>query len=158
MIRIERDPRFWSAVANHPAVRPAIVVSGEMADLAAAVSDPLVLPMASEHGGFLFYQRDGLGWVYELHTMFTPAGWGREVAEAAHEAFQELFLRGAQVVFTLEIATNRRSRPPLSHGWRTAGRFASSPELPAEARTWVLTQEAWAQSPARRRFCRHSLS
>lgn len=159
MIREERDPAFWNAVACHPDVRPLIGPGVVMPDLTPVILDPHVLPMAAEHGGFIFFQRDRLGMVYELHTMFTPEAWGtREVPTAAHEAFGGLFLLGAALVFTLEVATNRRSRPPLSHGWRTACPFAFAPELAADVRTWVLTREAWDASPARRRqTCRSSL-
>ena len=155
-IREERDPAFWSAIANHPMVRPAIIVSGELPDMAKMVSDPKVWPLASEHGGFLFFQRDALAQVFELHTLYSPEGWGREVTDAAHQAFPLLFLRGAQIVFTVEVRTNQRSRPPLSHGWRAAGPFAFAAELAAEVRAWVLTQAAWEASPARRRLCRLS--
>lgn len=152
MIREERNPLFWAAVANHPAVKPSVVLSGEIPDMTRMIGDPLVWPVASEHGGFLFFQRDALGRVFELHTMFTPEGWGREVAGAAKQAFSGLFLRGAELVFTVEVATNARSRPPLSHGWRVAGLFAPSTELAADVRTWVLTRTAWDASPARRRY------
>ena len=154
MIREQRDPAFWAAIANHPQVKPTVVISGEVPDMTQMVLDPKVWPLASEHGGFLFFQRDGLGRIFELHTLYSPEGWGREVAQAAKEAATAVFLRGAEVLFTIEVATNARSRPPLSHGWRPAGRFAFATELAAEVRTWVLTQEAWEASPARRRlFC-----
>lgn len=153
MIREERDPAFWAQVANHPDVRDAVLLSGELPDLARVCADPLVYPWASAHGGFLFYQRDGLGRVFELHTMFTPDGWGREVAQAAREAFTALFLRGADLVFTLEVRDSPNSRPPLSHGWKEAGPFSFAPELAAEVRSWVLTRTAWDASPVRRRMC-----
>lgn len=154
MIRVERSGGFWNAIANHPEVAPLIAINNHVPDMTALVTDPMVLPVASEHGGFLFFQRDRLGFVFELHTMFTPEGWGREVADAARDAFSALFLRGATVVFTLEVETNAKSRPPLSHGWRPAGPFAFAPDLAANVRTWVLTQEAWNASPVRRRICR----
>lgn len=151
-MRVERDPAFWTAIANHPAVRPLIVISGELPDMTAMITDPKVLPLAFKHGGFLLFQRDGLGRVFELHTLFTPEGWGAEAAAAAHETCAWAFLHGCDIAFTVEIATNRRSRPPLSFGWRAAGPFRPSPELAADVRTWVLTQAAWDASPARRRI------
>jgi hypothetical protein len=153
MIREERDAGFWNAVATHPDVRDCVFMNHPTMDLAPLVEPPTSLPLAAEHGGFIFLNKDGLGLVYELHTMFTPAGWGREVAAAAREAFDLLFLRSAQLVFTLEVETNVRSRPPLSHGWRTAGPFTYAPDLAANVRTWVLTREAWDASPVRRRMC-----
>lgn len=151
MIREERDVAFWTAVANHPEVKPTMVLSGEVPDMTTMVLDPKVTPWAAEHGGFLVFQRDGLGRIFELHTMFTPEGWGREVAQAAKEGLTALFLRGADLLFTVEVATNARSRPALSFGWRPAGPFAHSPELAADVRTWVLTRDAWDTSPVRRR-------
>lgn len=158
MIRLLRDPTFWQAVAEHPQVRPHLG-GGEVSALAEIVTNPLVLPLASEHGGFIFMQRDHFGRLFELHTMFLPEAWGtREIPLAAHEAFTVLFLRGADLCYTYEAATNRRSRPPLSHGWRPAGEFAPSTELAADVRTWVLTRLAWEQSPARSRLNCPSLS
>ncbi len=152
MIREERSGAFWNAVAAHPDVKPLVSPTCDVPDLTALVSDPFVLPWASEHGGFLFCQRDRQGFAFELHTLFTPEGWGREVARSAREAFTALFLNGAMLVFTLEVETNDRSRPPLSHGWRPAGPFVFAPDLAANVRTWVLTREAWDNSPVRRRI------
>ena len=86
VIRVEKDPAWWAAIANHPAVKPCLSLSADPVDVSKMVLDPKVWPVASEHGGFLFFQRDGLGRCWELHTMFTPEGWGREVAEAAKAA------------------------------------------------------------------------
>lgn len=158
MIREERSGAFWNAVASHPEVRDRITLGGPLSDLTAIVEHPSVLPLAAEHGGFIFLSRDVSARVFELHTLFTPEGWGREVTLAAREAFTAVFLRDAALVFTLEVEINRRSRPPLSHGWRPAGPFAFAPDLAANVRTWVLTQDAWNTSPVRRReSCRSSL-
>ena len=150
MIREERDPAFWSAVYEHPAVKPHVGLGHEI-DIEAFVSNPLVTPLAAEHGGFLFVQLDNLGRAYELHTMFTPEGWGREVAGTAKDAFALMFDRGADLIVTQEVAGNRRSQPPRSFRFEPAGQFRGSP-LGVDLRSWVLTRYAWEGSPARQRM------
>ena len=150
MIREERSPAWWQAIADHPEV--ARHVGGTPGALSAMVQSNAVLPLAADNGGFLFVQLDALGRVYELHTLFLPKAWGSEVVQAAHEAFQVVFA-SAQVVTTFEQEAWWRSRPPRSHGWKEAGDFAPSPIGPLK--TWVLTLDAWRSSPAvRRRKCR----
>ncbi|HEY5072068.1 MAG TPA: hypothetical protein VII63_08555 [Caulobacteraceae bacterium] len=150
MVRIERDPAFWANVASHLQVAPHIGVGPEVVGEFAL--RPGVTPLAAEHGGFLFSTLDGMGMVRELHTLFTPEGWGREVARAAHEAFALIFAAGAQVIVTHERADWWRSAPPKSHGWAVAGEWAGT--AIGEVRMWVLTLDAWRASPAvRRRAC-----
>ncbi|MGH7022112.1 MAG: hypothetical protein ACREEB_00825 [Caulobacteraceae bacterium] len=146
-IRIERDPAFWAAVAGHPEVAPHI---GATPDEAAALAlHPLTLPLASAHGGFLFRNLDGLGFVFELHTLFTPEGWGREVALAAREAFARLFDGGAAVVVTHEQHGWWRAKPPLSHGWAPAADWRETPV--GLLRMWTLSAQAWRASALMRR-------
>lgn len=146
MIRLERSADFWRDVVRHPKV--AHVTMGLPFDIGALVEHERVIPLASEHGGFLFCQLDGLGRVFELHTLFKPEGWGREVSGAAKEAFAEMFASGARVITTYEV--EGWTAPPLSFGWRTAGDFSPSPL--GNLRTWVLTLDGWEASPACRRF------
>lgn len=153
MIRIERDPAFWREIACHPAVAPALIglspeVVGEFA------TRPDVLPLAAVHGGFLFVRRDELGFSCELHSLFTPGGWGREVHEAGWQALNALWLLGYQTLTTFEAAVNERSRPPRSFGFIACGPWRETPF--GTLRQWVLTREAFAASPAaqrRRRQC-----
>jgi hypothetical protein len=152
VIREERDWTFWDAIAQHPEVRPHLLIEDSQS-LSEIVQHPSVKPYASENGGFLFCRLDGLGRVYELHTLYCPNGWGREVAKASKSAFERVFNEGAQLVTTYEVAGNWRSRPPLSHGWKQAGPFQYSDGLAADVRSWVLTYEAWCASPARKRHC-----
>jgi hypothetical protein len=153
-IAINRDVGFWLAVLQHPAVARNTVVSGREADLAIMLADPKMHPLASEHGGMFLFQRDPFGRVFELHTAFVPEGWGREALFTGLAVAERMFLRGAELIFTVEVANNPKSRPPLSFGWQVAGPFAFASELAAEARTWVLTHKAWSASPARSRMCR----
>src|SRR5690606_41931560 len=103
----------------------------------------------------LFCRLDGLARVWELHTLFTPEGWGREVLSGAREAFSTLFARGAQVVTTFEVAGWWRSRPPLTFRFKPAGGVEPSPL--GSVKTWVLTRDAWEGSPVRRMRCPQQL-
>lgn len=149
MIREERDPAFWVKVASHPQVRETLFgVAPE--DLAGHIGHPEMLPLASEHGGFLFAKVGSLDGVRELHTLFTPEGWGREVHRAGKEALEVVF-GSCDLVTTFEVLSNPRSRPPKTFGFQPASDERPSPFGPI--RTWVLTRHAWEASPARRRSC-----
>lgn len=140
MIREERDPGFWEAVASHPAVGPHM---GGRVDWAALVGNPAIMPFACEGGGYIIARLDALGRAWDLHAAFRPEGWGRTANAALKAALNRL---GPWAIITAtEVEGNWRSRPPRSFGFR-----------PAEAgrdgyRTWVLTREAWERSPAKRR-------
>jgi hypothetical protein len=145
-----RDVAFWSDVAEHPEVAPHVSL-GHTVSVERLIAHPLVTPLRSERGGFLFIRLDGSGRVYDLHTLFRPEAWGtREIVNSAREAFDEIFSRGAQIVTTNEVEGNRRSQPPRSFRFAPAGDFAPSAYGPA-FRTWFLTKDAWEASPARRR-------
>jgi hypothetical protein len=137
MIREERSPAFWQGVADHPEVSPTAAFD------ASIIVHPRVMPLASEHGGYLFVQIDGLGRVWDLHAAFLPAGWGREASEALKAALRRL--EGWMVVSVSEVDGNWRSRPPRSFGFRPAGPFEGG------YRSWILTRDAWERSPVRRR-------
>ena len=144
MIRVERDPAFWAAVAGHPALR-AVMGRMDPAQIAAVAVNPLALPLAAEHGGFIFLRADALGFVADLHTLFTPEGWGREALTAGIEAINAVWLCGYQIITTFEVKANPRSRPPRSFGFSQAGEWRQSPI--GEIRLWSLSVSAWAASP-----------
>jgi hypothetical protein len=148
VIREERDGAFWFEIASHPAVKGAVMGLDPRA-VAEAAMRPTLLPLASDNGGFLFGRMDGLGLVRELHTLYRPAGWGREAAGAAKEAFAWVFA-AAQVVVTYEMQANPRSRPPRSFGFTQAGAWRRT--AAGALRAWVLTRAAWELSPAHRRY------
>lgn len=153
-LRIERDPAFWQAVAAHPEVAPLLGASMTPEGLSVFVGREDVLPLAAAHGGYLFVKRDPLGFAAELHTLFTPEGWGREALEAAVIAFNAVFLAGYQLVFTFEASANRRSQPPLSFGFKPAGDWRDTAHGPMRA--WTLSAQAWRASPIvtrRRKTC-----
>ena len=150
MIRVERDPAFWTAIASHPEVAPALL-GLPPAKVGALARRPEMLPLASEHGGFLFTRLDAMGFVCELHTLFRPEGWGREALFAGIESLGVVWALGYQTIVTFESRANARSRPPRTFGFRKAGDWRSTPV--GELRMWTLTQSAWNASPARRLRC-----
>lgn len=151
MIRIERDPAFWTRVASDPAVAIAL---GGMAPEAVGewAQRPEVLPLASAHGGFLLTRLDPLGMVAELHTLFTPEGWGREVVLAGIAAIGAVWTCGFQTIVTLEMRANPRSRPARTFGFERCGEWKSTPW--GDARQWLVTRESWDASPAAHRRVR----
>jgi len=145
-IREERDPAFWQAIADHPKVRH--IKGGQVVDMAAIVGMDKVIPLATDHGGQLFVQLDGPGRVYEMHTLFTPEGWGREAHAAWVQTHNHMFNEvGADLLVTYET-DHPQSRAALSFGWRPLGELRDSPV--GRVRTWFLTREGWEQSPAKR--------
>ncbi|HEV7159023.1 MAG TPA: hypothetical protein VGN38_11760 [Caulobacteraceae bacterium] len=145
MIRIERDPAFWSGIAGHPAVRERLFgIAPER--IGAFAVGPGVIPLAAEHGGYLFARRDELGLHCELHSLFTPEGWGREVVRAGLLALGFVFGEaGFTLITTLEVAGNPRSKPPARVGFIPCGDFFERPL--GSFRLWALTKAAWQASP-----------
>lgn len=109
-----------------------------------AVGD-LLLPLAAEHGGFIFAPRDALGRVVELHTLFTPEGWGREAAMAGKQALAMVFDR-YDLVVTYERVGDWRTRPPRSFGFKPCGGDFDMNDT--TWRLWQLSREMWRASPA----------
>jgi hypothetical protein len=147
---INRDVGFWDAVARHPEVAPHIFMGQPPTTLAPLIENPLARPYASDHGGVLFLPVDALGFVVEMHTLYTPEGWGREVAING-KLFVNDVLQSASVILTHEQEGHWRSRPPRTHGWQACGDF-SEVGLSHRLRLWALTREAWFASPAGRKM------
>lgn len=124
-------------------------------DLDEYIAHERCTPIAAEHGGFLLCRVDAYARVYELHTLFSPEGWGREVHTAALEMFAMAFGNAADIITTFETE-HAQSKPPKSFGWRPAGE--PRPSAIGNVTTWFLTKAAWEQSPAWRRKCRLSPS
>lgn len=147
---IEGGVEWWDAVATHPEVAPHIFMGLEPFSLAPLLTPPNVA-LRSENGGCIFVIRDPLGLTAEMHTMFRPEGWGREVATAGRRFMAEMFGR-VSLILTHEQEGNWRSRPPRSHGWVAAGEFMEV-GLPRRLRLWVLTRDAWMKSSVGRKSC-----
>ena len=140
MIAENRDPTFWTRIASHPACAGALhgFAAEGVGQLAQGES---AVPLASENGGFLFLALDALKTTYELHTLFTPEGWGREVNRSAKEALQAFDWRA---ILTFETA-DRQTQPPRSFGFVSLGP-KSSPI--GDLTVWLLTRPAWEASKA----------
>lgn len=149
-IREERSAAFWHGIASHPEVSEVLGVFS-FDQIAAVVGRHNVTPLASEHGGFWFVAIDSFARVCELHTLFTREGWGREVHGAAKAAFNHMFAGPCDLIVTSQMRDNPRSQPPRSFGFRQVGEYG--PTHLGDARTWVLTREAWAASPGGRTSC-----
>ena len=148
----QRDPAFWRAVAAHPEVGPWALRGHSPSVIDAVIAHPGVLPLASEHGGLIFTSRDAFGKVFELHSLFLPEAWGREVSVTAKVALERVFAAGADLVFTQENLASWRTRPPKSFGFKPMGESFLSDG--GEFRTWGLLAADWRQSPARIRLMR----
>lgn len=149
MIREERDIGFWQGVVSDPFVAEHALWGEKLSqgDLASTVGSDYVIPLASEHGGYWFIQRDPIGRSFELHSFFTRKGRGREAMFAAIEAFSRMFAKGMQVLTTYEVDGNPFSRPPKGFGFAIAGDFS---EVSGRMlRPWILTQHAWECRPSR---------
>lgn len=147
MIREERNPAFWDWVCSDPAVSETLM--GATADQVGTLAGlPQTLPLASEHGGFLFIAIDSLHRVYELHTLYRQEGWGREVHGAGKAALTRLFETGCEILTTYEVEGHWRSRPPKTFGFVPAGEFFPTPF--GNLKTWFLTRSGWTSSPAGR--------
>lgn len=146
MIYGDRDPAFWTRIASDPQVRSTLY--GQSPELVGELmqrSD--VRHFASEHGGWAFIRLDPYGLLWDTHAMFTPDGWGREAHSTMKHAFRTMF-QTAHALFVTETG-NRRSKPPLSCGFKACGGTLETAIGPLT--TWVLTRAAWASSPAYRR-------
>lgn len=150
MIREDRDVAFWTGVANHPAVMPHVGLGQPFT--MEAVASPAVTPLRTENGGFLFVSLDPEGRTQELHTMYRPEGWGREVLQGLKEAVSEMFARGARLITTYDVEGHWRSRPPKTFRFTPCGDYAQAPGFNVRIRSWRLTQAAWEASPARQRM------
>lgn len=147
---INRDVDFWDSVARHPEVAPHIFCGLDILSLSPLIDDERNRPFASKHGGVIFVSVDHLGMVWEMHTLYTPEGWGREVAVNGKGFVQELF-KEASMILTHEQEDNWRTVPPKSHGWKAAGDYTEA-GLPKRLKLWILTREAWFASPVGRKM------
>lgn len=145
-----RDVAFWDRIAQHPQVAPHIFMGKAPQSLAPLIENPACRPYASEHGGVIFGPVDHLGMVVEMHTLFTPEGWGREVAINGKAFVQDVF-RSVSLILTHEQEGHWRSRPPRSHGWQACGDYTDA-GMACRLKLWALTRDAWSASPVGRKM------
>ncbi len=110
-----------NAIINHDDVREHVSFDDTEfpMDLGPIVESEANVLLMAERGGFLFVPKREDGQAYELHTFFLKDGRGRELVEAAHEAFEWMFLETpARRLYTYTPDDCPHARPPLSFGWR----------------------------------------
>lgn len=146
---IRRDVAFWDRIASLPEVAPHIFLGKGPQSLGPVIENPAVRPYASENGGLIFSPADDHGFVMDLHTLYAPEGWGREVAKFSKLAFADIF-RTASLILTHEQEGYWRSRPPRSHGWQACGDYTDC-GFPRRLKLWSLSREAWNASPIGRK-------
>lgn len=147
---INRDVDFWDGVAQHPEVAPHIFMGQPIVSLAPLIEDKRNLPYASANGGCIFVKMDHLGLLVEMHTLYRPEGWGREVAINGKRFIHDV-MKTAALITTHEQEGNWRSSPPKSHGWKPITGYCSV-GLQNRLRLWMLTREAWLASPVGRKM------
>lgn len=147
-MREERGLDFWLPVFEAEECQPAhcgLQVNAEA--LGKFLQSPFVMPLAGDHGGYLFVQKDDHGMIWELHSLFKRPGWGKEAARIGKAALFRMFGEGMQLLYTYEV--KGLPSPPLSYGWKPAqsdyGVSAIGP-----VRIWILTKTGWECSSARR--------
>lgn len=146
-----RDAKWWDSIATHPEVSPHVFMGFEPVSLSGLVEAENNLPLRSENGGVILVGLDAFGLVREMHTMYSPEGWGREVASNGKLFMQEAF-KTTQVLFTHEQEGNWKSRPPRSHGWKQASDYREV-NLPKRLKLWMLTRDDFYSSPVGRKLC-----
>jgi hypothetical protein len=144
-----RDVAHFNAVANHPDVRPALGGDGPL-DLTAIVTHADNLAFATPHGGFVGVAR-GEG-RYEVHSLFLPAGRGREAITAMREGAEYLFTRTDAVELLTKVPESNRAAAGLA---RLAGfRETFTARVPWAAGEFMATSfqtlpvERWALGSA----------
>lgn len=142
---INRSAEFWDGVASSPEVAPFVFMDLPVQSLGGLVENENNEPFASDNGGVLFVKTDHLGSIYEMHTMFRPEGWGREVAITGAKALHYIFSK-ALIVFTYEQEGHWQSRPPKSHRWKSSGEFVDQ-GLSKRLKLWYLTRDDFLSSP-----------
>ena len=145
-MRLERSIDFWWPIFEAPECQAAHCgLTASRDEVEAFLQVEGVKPLVGEHGGYIFVPKDATGLIYELHSLFRKPGWGREAAKVGKSALRHMFGEGMQVLLTQEI--QGLQNPPLSYGWVKA--HSDFRELPiGSVRIWVLTRDAWEQSPA----------
>lgn len=144
--REDRTLDFWWPVFSAPECQAAHCgLALDPRQIQQMIENETVYPLAGVNGGYLFIKRDPFGTVYELHSLFTKPGWGREAAAIGKASLRIMWERGMQVLFAAEIAG--LATPPRSYGWKLAAKeFRETPF--GATRTWILTRAMWETSPA----------
>lgn len=149
-MRLERatDAKFINAVANHPAVKPYMLLRrGENMDYSGIVSDPRNVVLTGEYGGMAFHNL--LPGLFEVHTQSLPEGRGAWTLEMAHSALLYMFSKTEAVeIFTRVPYENEPAKKlTLAMG----GVFEQSAEVDLDGRLigwsiYRLTMQDWIKT------------
>jgi hypothetical protein len=143
-----RDPAFWQPIIDHPLVKPHVSLGSDVDWLSVLLDSPMCVPFRGEAGGYFLVRMAHGTW--DLHAAFEPRGWGRDANVTLKRALGAVEW---DLIVSLEVDGNWRSRPPRSFGFRPAEPMRSG------LRLYHLTRAAWEASPAFRRMetrCRQS--
>lgn len=148
------DARHLNTVANDPQVRGWLggESSGETpVDLTALVEDPANVAFATPHGGFLAVAL-GSG-RYDVHSLFLPAGRGREAALAQRDALAYMFAATDATDLRTTVPTSNTAAAVFA---RRAGfeplftsRVPWTADTVVEAECCALSIDRWALKCAR---------
>ena len=142
-MRLSTDAAHLARVWNHPRVRGSVsfgltelLTEQNAAQLLAAGA----LYLANDYGGFLLIPNADLS-VYDLHTQFTPEGWGRYADDAAW-AQRYMFTRTPCVAISTFVPLDNRIayRAALRFGFIDVG---GTTELNVSGRSLLLTVKRW---------------
>lgn len=141
MIRDERDPTFWDAIANHPSVRPHVGGEGPLS-LSEVIGRDDILPLATDHGGFIFACIFPARW--ELHTMVLPEGRGRATLTAFAEAKRRVFTSTDAVEIITKAADTNRPAQFMARraGFRVTFRRADVEHYTLGLDDWIASDDA----------------
>lgn len=141
------DAEFWTPVLSDPDVeRLSMCGMGSIEDFLWWLSLPNVRQERYDKGGLVFVDKGDFD---EVHVAFLPSAWGREVAMCFRDCFSRVMRAGKPVVAG-EQEGEWRTKPPITHGWKVLEEFEDS-VLPRRVRRWILTLDAWNNSPVGRK-------
>ena len=130
------------AVLYDPSIWPHVSLGMERIDLSDAVTDPRNFVLMNEHGGFLFIQR--ADFIYEVHTMFRPAGRGKAAFLAAQDAAWYMFTQTDCLAITTFVTHD--NAPARSLTLKMGFKEQGEAELNAHAgRIYMFTLKDWAR-------------
>lgn len=138
---------FWTPILSRQEVeRLSLCGMGTIDDFLWWLDQPGVSEERYEGGGLVFVDK---GEYDEVHVAFEPEQWGRPVALAFRDCFARRMKQGKPIVAG-EQEGEWRTKPPISHGWKVLSDFEGS-VLPRRVRRWILTRDAWNNSPVGRK-------
>lgn len=119
-----------TAIANDPEVRPRLGGGTDPLDLQPILNNPLNLALESAHGGFVFVALEPH--LYEVHSLFLPAGRGAEAHAAMREALRHLFTQTDCELLVTKVPSDNPAAAALAKAAGMSTRFVRHRAWPAE--------------------------